>query len=95
MQQAWRVSGDMLGLKAIASATGQWAWAWLVLTASPVPRWAKYPRVLVCSGFRYGFRACFELVIHGCWRRAGWTAGVELANEWLVAAGVTSQKGVL
>ena len=75
MKQVWRVSGDMLG-KAIASAAVPWAWARLVLAASPVPRWAKYPRFLVCSGFRYGFRACDELVIHACWRRAGWTVGV-------------------
>ena len=58
----------MLG-KAIASAAGHWTWAWLVLTASPVPRWAKYPRFLVCSGFSLRVSS------------AGWTAGVELANE--------------
>ena len=72
MQQVWRVSGDMLG-KALASAARQWTWTWLALTASPVPRWATYPRFLVCYGFRYGFRACDELVIHGVGEgRAGW-----------------------
>ena len=73
------MSGDMLE-KAIARAARQWTWAWLALTASPVPRWATHPRFLVCCGFRYGFRACDELVIHGGWRWAGWTAGVELAK---------------
>ena len=73
------MSGDMLE-KAIARAARQWTWAWLALTSSPVPRWATYPRFLVCCGFRYGFRACDELVIRGGWRRAGWTAGVELAK---------------
>ena len=40
-------------------------------------------------------RACNEHVIHGCWRGADWTAVVELAKECLVAAGVTSPRGVL
>ena len=65
MQRVWRVSDDILG-KAIASATGQRAWAWLVLTASPVPRWAKYPRFLVWSGFRYtGFELATNLLSMG------------------------------
>ena len=96
MQQVWRVSGDMFE-KAIASAERQWTWAWLVLTASPVPRWAKYTHdsLFFLCGYRYGLRACNEHVIHGCWRGAGWTAVVELAKECLVAAGVTSPRGVL
>ena len=62
MQQVWRVSGDMLG-KAIASAAGHWAWAWLVLTAEmgEVPTIPCVFRAsLQVSSLR---RACFPWVL--------------------------------